>query len=177
MLSQDSANERSSLVKRSSSSLRALTSGASSDKQVLSSQVLSFLSAKSLVFGSIDGVITGLTVFSSLQQITTSSRTIIAVVVGCCLADAISICIGQVLSQRQLEEEVKSRRASARWHLLHYRKPTMEKLVNIYIQRGVAESDARRIVDTLSKYPEAFLDGRYARMRPRTIGVRMDYAF
>ena len=108
MLSQDSANERSSLVKRSSSSpLRALTSGASSDKQVLSSQVLSFLSAKSLVFGSIDGVITGLTVFSSLQQITTSSRTIIAVVVGCCLADAISICIGQVLSQRQLEEEVK----------------------------------------------------------------------
>jgi len=25
--------------------------------------------------------------------------------------------------------------------------------------------------------PEAFLDGRYARMRPRTVGVRADYRF
>ena len=26
-------------------------------------------------------------------------------------------------------------------------------------------------------HPEAFLDGRYARMRPRTVGVRADYRF
>ena len=26
-------------------------------------------------------------------------------------------------------------------------------------------------------HPEAFLDGRYARMRPRTIGVRANYRF
>ena len=26
-------------------------------------------------------------------------------------------------------------------------------------------------------HPEAFIDGRYARMRPRTIGVRANYSF
>ena len=56
--------------------------------------------------------------------------------------------------------------------------------VNLYAGAKLGAIDLGAYVENLfddSKvtyvHPEAFLDGRYARMRPRTIGVRADYRF
>jgi hypothetical protein len=37
----------------------------------------------------------------------------------------------------------------------------IEEMIDLYIQKGVSEHDARVIINTLAKYPEAFL------VRPR----------
>ena len=56
--------------------------------------------------------------------------------------------------------------------------------VNLYAGAKLGAIDLGAYVENLlddSKityvHPEAFLDGRYARMRPRTIGVRANYRF
>ena len=56
--------------------------------------------------------------------------------------------------------------------------------VNLYAGAKLGAIDLGAYVENLFDdksityvHPEAFLDGRYARMRPRTIGVRANYRF
>lgn len=37
-------------------------------------------------------------------------------------------------------------------------KGEIEEMIDLYVEKGMSETDARVIINTMAKYPEAFLD-------------------
>ncbi|GMI61545.1 hypothetical protein ScalyP_jg548 [Parmales sp. scaly parma] len=113
---------------------------------------------KCMTITSLDGLLTGCCLVSAGLGAELPLSTILAVVIACGLADSLCISIGSMLTHKRLTDDVLDDRSNARFHLLNYKRTTKDTLIDMYIDRGMSNSDATRVVDVLASYPKLFVD-------------------
>ncbi|GMH52166.1 hypothetical protein TrST_g4240 [Triparma strigata] len=108
-------------------------------------------------YGSIDGSITGFGLLSScLISSSLPLRLLLSICVGCCVGDSVCMAVGQVLSNLEIRRKEGEVREEARGRLRQ--GEAEERLKSVYVERGVGEEDAERLVQVLKKYPDVFVD-------------------
>ena len=73
-------------------------------------------------------------------------------------ADGLSMALGDYMSSQAELDFTASERAREKWEMDNAMQGEIEEMVDLYMEKGIAETDARLILNTLAKYPEAFLD-------------------
>jgi VIT1/CCC1 family predicted Fe2+/Mn2+ transporter len=111
---------------------------------------------RELVFGSLDGLIVPLGVVSGVAGGTGDSRAVIVAGVAEAFAGALSMGAGEFIAARaeaqvqttEVQKELEEMRSA----------PDFERreLAQIYEHDGVSPADAQLLVDTLSRYPQAY---------------------
>lgn len=74
------------------------------------------------------------------------------------LADAISMGLGDYLSESAELEFVRSERKREAWEMANYPEGELSEMVDLYVGQGVDRADAEAILGRMMKYPELFLD-------------------
>ena len=73
-------------------------------------------------------------------------------------ADALSMGVGEFLSSKAHNEWVLSERRREVWELENYPEGEVQEMVDIYVERGMSEPDARKVITTMANYKEFFVD-------------------
>ena len=70
------------------------------------------------------------------------------------VADAISMGLGDALSEKAELEHVRREHKRENWEMDNNPKGEIEEMVELYLEKGVSEEDARLILSTFSKYKD-----------------------
>jgi vacuolar iron transporter family protein len=111
---------------------------------------------RDLVFGSLDGLIVPLGVVSGVAGGVGDSRAVIVAGIAEAFAGALSMGAGEFIAgraeaqvqQAEVQKELAEMRAAPKFEF--------DELVHIYEQEGMSKEDAHRLVETLSRYPQAY---------------------
>jgi VIT1/CCC1 family predicted Fe2+/Mn2+ transporter len=111
---------------------------------------------RQLVFGSLDGLIVPLGVVSGVAGGLGDSRAVIVAGIAEAFAGALSMGAGEFIAgrseaqvqQTEVNKELKEMQTAPEFEL--------QELMQIYEQDGVSADDARVLVTTLARYPEAY---------------------
>mmetsp|Transcript_23240 Transcript_23240/g.30098 ORF Transcript_23240/g.30098 Transcript_23240/m.30098 type:complete len:298 (+) Transcript_23240:97-990(+) len=112
---------------------------------------------KSLVYGGLDGIITTFAIVSAVAGAGMPTKSVILLGLANLLADGISMGLGDYISEvaeRRFEEHEYERE---KWEFENFPQGEIEEMIQIYINKGVSEADAKLIMTTLSKYPDVFV--------------------
>ncbi len=74
------------------------------------------------------------------------------------IADAISMGLGDFLSEHAELKFVRSERDREMWEMENYEEGEIAEMVELYKEKGVEEEDARLILTTMAKYKDFFVD-------------------
>ena len=74
------------------------------------------------------------------------------------IADAISMGLGDALSEFAEQNYEKGERDREEWEFDNYREGEINEMLDIYKEKGIADDDARLILTTMAKYPKFFVD-------------------
>jgi len=113
---------------------------------------------KSIVYGGLDGIITTFATVTSVAGADFSAAVIVVLGISHLFADGLSMGMGDYLSSEAEIDYTASERKREAWEMEVNMKGEIEEMIDLYIAKGVSETDARIIINTLAKYPEAFLD-------------------
>lgn len=109
---------------------------------------------KSLVFGGLDGIVTTFAIVSAAVGAGLSQKTVIIMGVANLVADAISMGLGDALSEKAEMDYVKREHQREKWEMDNNPKGEIEEMVELYTEKGVTEEDARLIINTFAKYSD-----------------------
>lgn len=113
---------------------------------------------KSAVYGGLDGIITTFAVVAGVAGASLSVGIILILGFANLLGDGISMAIGDYLSTKSEKEYHSSERKREEWETNNYLEGEKKELMELYEEKGVSKSDAKTIVNILSKYKKAFVD-------------------
>lgn len=115
-------------------------------------------SIKSIIFGALDGI---LTVFSMISSISGSNLDIVTILVlgfAKLVGGALSMGIGDFLSEKAEIDFIKSEMERERWEFDNFKEGEIKEMIDIYKEKGIDEEDAKIILTRMSKYPQFFLE-------------------
>ena len=113
---------------------------------------------KSLVFGGLDGIITTFAIVSAAVGASLSRRTVIIMGLANLVADAISMGLGDALSEKAEMDYVRREHERETWEMENNVDGEVQEMVELYEQKGVSTEDAKLILTTLAKYKEFFVE-------------------
>lgn len=113
---------------------------------------------KSLIYGGVDGIITTFAIVAGVVGADLEFAAILILGFANLLADGLSMGIGDYLSSKSEREYEQGEREREEWEVEHYPEGEKKEMIEIYEDKGISSEDAQTIVDTLSKYPKAFVD-------------------
>ena len=113
---------------------------------------------KSVIFGGIDGILTLFAIIASVSGSNINGPTIFVLGISKLIADGISMGIGDFLSEKAEIDFIKSEYEREKWEFENYTKAEVQEMIDIYLEKGINENDAKLILNTMSKYPKLFLD-------------------
>jgi len=113
---------------------------------------------KSIVYGGLDGIITTFATVTSVAGAEFSAAVIVVLGISHLFADGLSMGLGDYMSSQAELDYTASERKREQWEMDVNMKGEIEEMVDLYVEKGVSEHDARVIINTLAKYPQAFLD-------------------
>lgn len=114
---------------------------------------------KSLVFGGLDGTVTTFTLVCAAIGGGYRMSTLITLGVAKVLSDAISMGLGDAVSEMAEMSFVKNEKAREKWEMETYLEGEIEEMVELYVSKGFKENDARSILELMvAKNPEFFLN-------------------
>ena len=113
---------------------------------------------KSLVFGGLDGIITTFAIIAASQGGGLSQRTIILMGFANLLADAISMGVGDFLSETAEQKYIAGEQKREKWEMDNYMDGEVAEMTEIYEARGMSAGDARAYMGILARYPKIFLE-------------------
>jgi vacuolar iron transporter family protein len=111
---------------------------------------------RELVFGSLDGLIVPLGVVSGVAGGVGDSRAVIVAGIAEAFAGALSMGAGEFIAGRSEAQVHQTEVRKELDEMEHAPDFEMRELIEIYEHDGVAHDDARKIVETMSKYPRAY---------------------
>eukprot|EP00457_Paulinella_chromatophora_P014616 gb/GEZN01015069.1/.p1 GENE.gb/GEZN01015069.1/~~gb/GEZN01015069.1/.p1 ORF type:complete len:273 (+),score=41.33 gb/GEZN01015069.1/:28-846(+) len=113
---------------------------------------------KSIVFGGLDGIITTFAVIASATGAGKSIEVILLLGWASLLADALSMGLGDYISEKAEGEYVSSEQKRERREVELHMEGEKEEMREIYRKRGMPEADCVELIEIFSRYPEAFVD-------------------
>lgn len=113
---------------------------------------------KSIVFGGLDGIITTFAVVTSTAGGGLGIEVVLLVGWASLIADALSMGLGDYLSEKAEKDYVMSEQNRERREVENHLEGEKEEVREIYRKRGMPEDEAIELVEIFSKYPEAFVE-------------------
>jgi VIT1/CCC1 family predicted Fe2+/Mn2+ transporter len=113
---------------------------------------------KSVVYGGLDGIVTTFAVVAGVNGASLSAGVVLILGFANLVADGLSMAIGDFLSTKSEQEYRKTERAREEWEVEHYPEGEKKELVELYEGKGIPGSDARQMVETVSRHPKAWVD-------------------
>ena len=114
---------------------------------------------KNIIYGGLDGIITTFSIIAAAVGANLEMKTIIAMGVANLIADGLSMGLGDYLSSHFENKYINSEKAKEEYEYDHNKDYEIEELKDLYINEGLNEEDAKKIVDILSKddYKDIFI--------------------
>ncbi|PIR93585.1 hypothetical protein COT97_05865 [Candidatus Falkowbacteria bacterium CG10_big_fil_rev_8_21_14_0_10_39_11] len=113
---------------------------------------------KSLIYGGLDGIITTFAIVAGVAGASLSFGIVLILGFANLIADGISMAVGDYLSSKAENEYKRSERKREEWEVDNHPDGEKLELVELYQDKGIAKPDAEAIVNSISKYKEAWLD-------------------
>jgi len=111
-----------------------------------------------LVFGGLDGIITTFAVVAASVGGSLSTDVILLMGFANLVADGLSMGFGDYLSSQAEFEYTRAEHKREKWELDNYPEGEKQEMVELYMKRGMTESDAQSVIEVMSKYKNFFLD-------------------
>jgi VIT1/CCC1 family predicted Fe2+/Mn2+ transporter len=113
---------------------------------------------KSIIYGGLDGTITTFAAAAGVAGAALAPGVVLIVGLANLLADGLSMSIGDYLSSKSESEYEAAEREREAWEVENYPEGEKLELEEIYRARGMAEADAKAVVDIISKDKKAWVD-------------------
>lgn len=113
---------------------------------------------KSAVYGGLDGIVTTFAVVAGVTGASLSAGVVLILGFANLIADGLSMAIGDYISTKSEQEHERSERQREEWEIEHYPEGEKRELVELYVEKGMSEDDARTVVDILARHPKAWVN-------------------
>jgi VIT1/CCC1 family predicted Fe2+/Mn2+ transporter len=113
---------------------------------------------KSAIYGGMDGTITTFAVVAGVAGASLNAGVVLILGFANLIADGLSMAIGDYISTKSEREYQAAERERELWEARNYPDGEKKELVEIYMDKGLPEKDAKKIVDTVSKHEKAWID-------------------
>ena len=113
---------------------------------------------KSIVFGGLDGIMTTFAIITAAAGVGADYKTILILGLSNKIADAFAMGFGEFVGGMAEIDYAVAERAREEWEVENCFDSEVEEMVGIYVNRGIEEADARRMVAIISKDPKTFVD-------------------
>jgi VIT1/CCC1 family predicted Fe2+/Mn2+ transporter len=113
---------------------------------------------KSVVYGGLDGIITTFAVVAGVAGASLSAGIVLILGFANLIADGLSMAIGDFLSTKAENEYNKAEREREQWEVDNYPEGEKKEMVELYVEKGLSEEDARTVVDIISKDKKVWVD-------------------
>lgn len=113
---------------------------------------------KSAVYGGLDGIITTFAVVAGVAGAQLSAGIVLILGFANLIADGLSMAIGDYLSTKSEQEYQRAERRREEWEIEHYPEGEKLELVELYVDKGLSQSDAETIVNILANNKKAWID-------------------
>jgi DNA damage-binding protein 1 len=112
---------------------------------------------KSLVFGGLDGIITTFAIVSAAVGADLSKKTVIVMGLANLIADAISMGLGDALSEKAELDYINREWQRETWEMDNNPAGEIKEMLELYEAEGVSREDSALILTTMAKYKEFFV--------------------
>jgi len=112
---------------------------------------------KSLIYGGLDGIVTTFAVVAGVAGASLSASVVLILGFANLIADGLSMAIGDFLSTKAENEYNRAERAREEWEVEHFPEGEKRELVELYVEKGMSEDDARAVCEAFSRNPKAWV--------------------
>lgn len=113
---------------------------------------------KSLIYGGLDGIITTFAVVAGVAGASLSAGIVLILGFANLIADGLSMAIGDYLSTKAENEYKEIERKRETWEVEHYPEGEIQEMVELYVEKGMTEEDAKSVMSIISKYKDVWVD-------------------
>ncbi|MFZ5989532.1 MAG: VIT1/CCC1 transporter family protein [Bacillota bacterium] len=113
---------------------------------------------KSLIYGGLDGIITTFAVVAGVAGASLSAGIVLILGFANLIADGLSMAIGDYLSTKAEQEYKKTERERETWEVENYPDGEKQELVELYMNKGMPEEDARTVTEIFSRNKKAWVN-------------------
>lgn len=113
---------------------------------------------KSFVYGGLDGIVTTFAVVAGVTGANLSASVVLVLGVANLIADGISMAFGDYLSSKAENEYMAAERERELWEVKNYPEGEKKEMIELYMEKGIAEEDAKIAVNALSKIEKPWVD-------------------
>lgn len=113
---------------------------------------------KSFVYGGLDGIVTTFAVVAGVTGANLSAGVVLILGVASLIADGISMAFGDYLSTKAEKEYMTAERVREIWETRNYPDGEKREMIELYIEKGIPEKDAKTAVEALSKHEKPWVD-------------------
>jgi len=113
---------------------------------------------KSAVYGGIDGILTTSSLLVSCVLNESALQALVVIALAAIISDGVGMALGDYLSTKSEKEYIVSERKRERWEIENFPEGEKQEMTEIYIGKGINESDAKLMVQTMSKNKDAWVE-------------------
>ena len=113
---------------------------------------------KSIVYGGLDGIITTFAVVAGVAGAALPVSVVLILGFANLIADGLAMAFGDFLSTKAEDEFYQAERNREEWEFDNHLDGEKRELVELYLGKGLAEEDAKQIVDILAKDRNTMVD-------------------
>ena len=113
---------------------------------------------KPLIFGGLDGILTSFAIVAGAAGGNMPIPVVIVLGFSNILADALAMGVGEFLSSKAENEWILNERAREKWEMDNYPEGEIREMIDIYVERGMTREDATKVIETMAKYTDFFVD-------------------
>lgn len=113
---------------------------------------------KSFVYGGLDGIVTTFAVVAGVAGANLSAGLVFIFGVANLIADGISMAFGDYLSTKAENEYMAAERVRETWEVRNYPEGEKKEMIELYVEKGISEEDAKIAVGALSKHEKPWVD-------------------
>mmetsp|Transcript_37922 Transcript_37922/g.77391 ORF Transcript_37922/g.77391 Transcript_37922/m.77391 type:complete len:296 (-) Transcript_37922:396-1283(-) len=113
---------------------------------------------KPIIFGGLDGILTSFAIVAGAAGGNLSTPVILILGFSNIFADALSMGVGEFLSSKAENEWILSERERENWEMENYPEGEIQEMIEIYEDRGMSREDAEKVITTMAKYKDFFVD-------------------
>lgn len=113
---------------------------------------------KSAVYGALNGLTTLFTVVTSIFAGSIGPHNLLVMACVVLLADALTMAISDWFSVHSELQFAEAERKRERWECDNYLEGEIREMVELYMEKGLSEPDATRVVELLAKDLDVFVE-------------------
>lgn len=110
------------------------------------------------VFGGLDGISTSFATLSGAISMGLPASHLIGISIAQIFAGAFSMAFGEYVSSTAERQVALREMKREKWEVDNFPDGERAEMVQIYVQNGMSQTDARTVAETLSKYPKFWVE-------------------